>query len=85
MRQPPWQGVVVQTDETARLIQALIVVHEGGRRPELAPAMLEGNSGYATVLQQCWVEDPSVRPSFDIIVTRLKAMIAALPLTGVAK
>eukprot|EP00041_Stephanoeca_diplocostata_P031346 m.975366 g.975366 ORF g.975366 m.975366 type:complete len:985 (-) comp23939_c0_seq12:125-3079(-) len=74
--QIPWEEVVGLPHQSTDLFDALLLAHDANQRPVISPALVSNSSEYATVVQQCWDQIPSVRPCFSSIVERLQALSA---------
>jgi hypothetical protein len=58
------------------LRQVVVSVVRDGMRPPIPES--HANSSYATLMRDCWNEEPPNRPSFDDICNRLEVMLADL-------
>lgn len=59
------------------LRQVLIDGVQHGERPAVPPESALCPAAYITLMQQCWAQEPLVRPDFASIVARLSAITAA--------
>ena len=65
--QPPWAGL-----EQADIFQKVTA----GERPPISAADYSGApSGWFSLLQECWAQQPEARPSFDQICEQLQSML----------
>ena len=56
---PPWQGMT--GEDVCHAVAA-------GERPLIAPELAaSAPTGWSELMQQCWDQDPTIRPNFDVI------------------
>ncbi|ELR13222.1 serine/threonine kinase [Acanthamoeba castellanii str. Neff] len=71
-----WE-VLTRSQPYAGLAPAAIAVGviRSDLRPKLPHDLVETEAGYVELMQACWSRDPTMRPSFDHIMSQLKTLI----------
>ncbi|KAL4452237.1 hypothetical protein ABPG75_007899 [Micractinium tetrahymenae] len=64
----PWQVVAMVTESSAR--------PEVPPPEELPTGSFGGEGDYLQLMQECWSQDPAARPTFELIISRLRRMLA---------
>ena len=67
----PWAGT--------RMITIFARVRAGERPAIAQAAAASAPAHYVALMRQLWAQDPCKRPAFDVILARLRGMMAALP------